>query len=241
MHPGTLVGLLLSCTGRLTFHTAISRSVRFAQPRDVSTRSCTRPPSCVAEYMHRMSPQHTDAIASSHRMIAYMLRAHPQINCRISFISVTSRTKSVYSSWMKMQRLGCAIDEILDLIAVRIVLSSSDAAPAHACSVLTVCAVHGRSLPSNANDGEFAPSRSTEDQALCYNVMDLVHCAWNTMPMTTKDFIEHPKPNGYRSLHTTVMVGVQPVEIQIRTVEMHNVAEHGTAAHAVYKATQYTE
>ena len=172
-------------------------------------------------------------------MIAYMLRTHPQISHRISFISVTSRTKSVYSAWMKMQRLGCTVDEIPDLVAVRVVLSCSEAAPASAGSLNTGCAVHGCRFPSNANNGEF--SHSTEDQALCYHVMDLVHSAWEPVPMTTKDFIEHPKPNGYQSLHTTVIVGGQPVEIQIRTVEMHNVAEHGTAAHFVYKATQYTQ
>ena len=229
MHSGTVLGLLLSGTSRQVFHPAIARSMVCTHLRHVGV-SCTIDTESVhvAEYMRRMSSQHTEAMSSTHRMILYVLCTHPAI----AFIAVTSRTKSVYSTWMKMQRLRCPVDEILDLVAVRVVLSCSAAAPSATSGALT-----GRFAP-NANDDEY--SHTAEDVALCYSVLDIVHSTWAPVPMTTKDFIVHPKPNGYMSLHTTVMVGEQPVEIQIRTVEMHDVAEHGTAAHGLYKETQYT-
>ena len=62
-----------------------------------------------------------------------------------------------------------------------------------------------------------------------------VHGCWTPLPRTLKDYISSPKPNGYRSLHTTVLVGTQPLEVQIRTLGMHNVAEYGAAAHWLYK------
>ena len=72
---------------------------------------------------------------------------------------------------------------------------------------------------------------SEEEQAsLCYHVLGRVHAMWTPLPMTLKDYISSPKPNGYRSLHTTVLVGTQPLEVQIRTQAMHQVAEYGAAA-----------
>ena len=190
----------------------------------------------VAEYMQFMSPQHNDAVASTLRMIAYMIRAHPSIRRRIGFVSVTSRTKSVYSTWMKMKLLGCPVHEIRDLVAVRIVLSCvTDRSAADNLHVVTEYThAHRRLVAHNEHEESY---HTPEDTALCYNVLDLVHSSY--APLVTKDFIMHPKPNGYRSLHTTVMVGVQPVEIQIRTVAMHTVAENGTAAHFAYKEKQY--
>ena len=55
------------------------------------------------------------------------------------------------------------------------------------------------------------------DTSLCYHVLGKVHSTWTPLPRTLKDYISSPKPNGYRSLHTTVLVGLQPLEVQIRT------------------------
>jgi GTP diphosphokinase / guanosine-3',5'-bis(diphosphate) 3'-diphosphatase len=75
--------------------------------------------------------------------------------------------------------------------------------------------------------------QSIED---CYGVIGVVHTKWPTVPGRFKDYISTPKENDYRSIHTTVVgPGRQRVELQVRTVEMHDIARNGIAAHALYK------
>jgi GTP pyrophosphokinase len=76
----------------------------------------------------------------------------------------------------------------------------------------------------------------------CYAALGIIHSVWPPLPNRIKDYIALPKPNGYRSLHTTVFcIDNKITEIQIRTQEMHNEAETGIAAHWVYEKMKETK
>jgi len=156
------------------------------------------------------------ALSSCRQQLEEMLYADELIQGRTRTIQIEGRTKSAYSTWKKMQRQQCGLERIDDLVALRVVLRAEN---------------------ETSSEPYATPQQPSQqgDTALCYHVLGKVHGRWTPLPRTLKDYISSPKPNGYRSLHTTVLVGSQPLEVQIRTDEMHRVAELGAAAHWAYK------
>src|SRR5438105_12170293 len=76
----------------------------------------------------------------------------------------------------------------------------------------------------------------TDDVKNCYATLGIIHQTWSPVPGRIKDFIAMPRPNGYQSLHTSVISEHgMPFEVQIRTIEMHRMSEEGVAAHWKYK------
>ena len=74
-----------------------------------------------------------------------------------------------------------------------------------------------------------------ENDWSCYSALGVLHLRWNYLPDRVRDWIGQPKKNGYQSLHTTILDSGKPIEIQIRSREMHQIAENGIAAHWSYK------
>ncbi|MGB9877913.1 MAG: RelA/SpoT family protein [bacterium] len=111
--------------------------------------------------------------------------------------TVYGRAKHLWSIYKKMERDNVSLEEIYDLVALRVIVF-------------------------------------TREQ--CYIALSVVHETWTPIPGMFADFIAHPKDNGYRSLHTKV-IGPKgkPLEVQIRTWDMHREAEFGLAAHWHYK------
>jgi len=107
-----------------------------------------------------------------------------------------ARVKGLCSLHRKVERQQRGVEQVYDLLAVRVI---------------------------------------TDSERSCYAALGVVHHIWRPVPGRFKDYIASPRPNLYQSLHTTVIHSGQPFEVQIRTQEMHRIAEEGVAAHWKYK------
>jgi len=116
---------------------------------------------------------------------------------------INGRVKSIYSLHKKLQKADRTIDDIYDLMALRVIVSDNES---------------------------------------CYRALGILHSLYQPMIARIKDYIAVPKPNGYQSLHTTVITpSKQIVEFQIRTQAMHDYAERGLAASFHYHAQKSTK
>jgi GTP diphosphokinase / guanosine-3',5'-bis(diphosphate) 3'-diphosphatase len=115
----------------------------------------------------------------------------------VKVVDIQGRVKRLYSLFLKLKRQNISIDQVFDLLAVRVI---------------------------------------TEDVGDCYAAVGVIHSIWKPVPGRFKDWIAIPRNNLYQSLHTSVVSDIgQSFEVQIRTAEMHKIAEEGIAAHWKYK------
>ncbi|WP_168734727.1 bifunctional (p)ppGpp synthetase/guanosine-3',5'-bis(diphosphate) 3'-pyrophosphohydrolase [Deinococcus sp. KSM4-11] len=134
-------------------------------------------------------------------------------------IDIAGRSKHLWSIHTKMQREGKGLEQIFDLLAIRVILTPKDLI-----------------VPPGTDEKRRERAIETREKRICYHTVSIVHSAWTPLPGRFKDYIAVPKPNGYQSLHTTVISqSGQPIEVQIRSRRMHEVAEYGIAAHWMYK------
>lgn len=134
-----------------------------------------------------------DRLGKSHRKLAVAQKeVEEMLNTQGISYTIDGRVKSVYSLYKKLQKVDGGLQDIYDLIALRIIV------------------------------------KNTDD---CYRVLGILHHLYQPLIERIKDYIAAPKPNGYQSLHTTVITpSKQIVEFQVRSESMHEYAERGLAA-----------
>ncbi|KAK3004966.1 hypothetical protein RJ639_018408 [Escallonia herrerae] len=121
-------------------------------------------------------------------------------------VTLSSRLKSLYSIYSKMKRKDVGIDKVYDGRAFRVIIGDKNGT------------LHGQAVQC------------------CYSLLNTVHRLWTPIDGEFDDYIINPKASGYQSLHTAVQgPDNSPLEVQIRTQRMHEYAEHGVAAHWLYK------
>jgi GTP diphosphokinase / guanosine-3',5'-bis(diphosphate) 3'-diphosphatase len=148
-----------------------------------------------------------------------VLETDRELNRWLLRFEITGRSKHLYSIFGKMQRDAKHLEQIFDLLAIRVILEPR--------------AVTEAELTEGATRDQVESQR---EKRVCYHALGVVHSIWTPIPGRFKDYIAVPKPNGYQSLHSTVIsLEGQPIEVQIRTSRMHSIAEFGVAAHWLYK------
>ena len=145
--------------------------------------------------------------------------------------SVTGRPKHIYSIYRKMQRKELDFNQIYDIQALRVIIEAPN----------SEYAKQEKDKPETPGEkrhnAKIRKERDDLERDLCYQVLGAVHSLWQPIRGEFDDYIGSPKANGYKSLHTAVIDSEsgQKLEVQIRTLHMHEEAERGIAAHWAYK------
>mmetsp|Transcript_60339 Transcript_60339/g.67463 ORF Transcript_60339/g.67463 Transcript_60339/m.67463 type:complete len:1068 (-) Transcript_60339:871-4074(-) len=153
-----------------------------------------------------------DTLDKSQQILKDRLNSDPTLQDQAASVKVSGRMKEIYSLWHKMETKGERnLDHIVDVVALRVIITPK----------------------TNPEDDENDSDRGVW---LCYHVLGLTNHLESFQPIPTrvKDYISFPKPNGYQSLHTALILNGQKIEVQIRTSLMHQVAEYGMASHWAY-------
>jgi ppGpp synthetase/RelA/SpoT-type nucleotidyltranferase len=203
-----------------------SLSFRILYPRQFSAVST----------LFRQKGESMNAVSSYlSAQISNMLREDQSLMVQIEDLQISARVKEPYSFWRKLlkKRLGqsasptdgsllhpsseISIIEVQDGVALRVILKAR-----------------------KWESGETDDSRRSRERMLCYYVHHLIRRRWPALDESrVKDYIQAPKPNGYQSLHFTSSITRNrqefPFEVQVRSEEMHRIAEYGVAAHWDYK------
>lgn len=165
--------------------------------------------------LRRHQTQFRETLDHSQEVLRRTLETDPTLKGQDMDVKVYGRTKELYSLWYKMEtKANRNLDHVADVVALRVILS-----------------------PKRENIGALqSEPESDRGVWLCYHVLGLVQHlpGFQPVPTRVKDYISFPKPNGYQSLHTALMLNGQTVEVQIRTEAMHRVAEYGMASHWAY-------
>lgn len=163
-----------------------------------------------------------DTLDKSQEILRDRLNADPTLREQAQSVTVSGRTKEIYSLWHKMETKNERnLDHIVDVVALRVVITP-------------------KRNPDEGEDDSDEIDSADRGVWLCYHVLGLVQHldGFQPVPTRVKDYISFPKPNGYQSLHTALILNGQKVEVQIRTSMMHQVAEYGMASHWAYTDTK---
>jgi GTP diphosphokinase / guanosine-3',5'-bis(diphosphate) 3'-diphosphatase len=152
-----------------------------------------------------------------------------------AYATVSARLKDVSEKNRDLLRtIEIALTELLSQNGVQAMVTSRQKRPWSVFRKMETKGISFDSLPD-----VFGLRLLVDSVQDCYRALGVIHNQWSFIPGRFKDYISTPKQNDYQSLHTTVFgPSLQRIELQIRTNQMHNVAEFGIAAHALYKDKQ---
>ena len=153
-----------------------------------------------------------------------------------AYATVSARLKDVSDKNRDLLRtIEIALTELLSQNGVQAIVTSRQKRPWSVFRKMETKGISFDSLPD-----VFGLRLLVDSVQDCYRALGVIHHQWKFIPGRFKDYISTPKQNDYQSLHTTVFgPSMQRIELQIRTNQMHNVAEFGIAAHALYKDKQH--